>query len=188
MIYTKKCKNDPVYFIEKYYGETLQQYQQNIIGNKDNVFIDTNGVFHIDKEYVYLLIHEILFNHDKTIGIYVDSEDHRNNIIDMVCIHNKVIDCLFHPPKITRRSKTCVEFENGMRVLSGGSTQFMHSRTIHLFIMINIDKVNKYTDVLNEITPVIFTHHTKVIISGNYEKLCTETQNTIKKLKRITIS
>jgi hypothetical protein len=176
-----KCADDPVYFIEKYIKfmtddglQTVSLYPfqcDQIQTYHDNRMVIVKTARQVGKTTVTIgyLIHYILFNKEKTVGVLAQKEKVATEIL------NKIKQSFEHIPLwmqqgIVAWNATSIILENGCRILSEStSTGAIRGFTIHLLYLDEFAHVPSHVaeDFITSVYPTISSSKiSKIIITS----------------------
>lgn len=167
-----KCKNDIVYFAEKYLQRydlyngnlvpmELYPYQQQIL-TEDRVISRTSRQIGYTLMSCIKIVHSIIFEHDKTIVIY-------GNNMQSVSANLRTIEQLLDNNTLTRdikytsRQKTKLEFDNGNRVIATSTRQNLKGYSIS---ELHIQEVDFIQEPIHELMCTVFP---TLVATSNYK-------------------
>lgn len=111
-----RCKEDKVYFIEKYCGIKLYEWQKDFL-NKKNIQVDTARQIGFSLLSNLNILHSIIFNYDKTIFKITSNKIHQ----DMEELYRVYHNCTYeYKPKLITKNKTELITETGNTVFNRG--------------------------------------------------------------------
>lgn len=167
-----KCKNDIVYFAEKYLQRhdiytgnlvpiELYPYQQQIL-TEDKVISRTSRQIGYTLMSCIKIVHSIIFEHNKTIVIY-------GNNMESVSTNLRTIEQLLDTNTLTRdikytsRQKSKLEFGNGNMVVSTSTWQNLKGNSISELYIQDVDFIR---EPIHELMCTVFP---RLAISRNYK-------------------
>lgn len=107
-----RCKEDKVYFIEKYCDIKLYEWQKDFL-NKKNIQVDTARRIGFSLLSNLNILHSIIFNYDKIIFKITSNKSH----YDMEEFYRIYDTCSYaRKPKLITKNKTELRTETGNKV------------------------------------------------------------------------
>jgi hypothetical protein len=166
----EKCRNDIVYFTEKYIRYQtidgvkdlkLYPYQVEVLPDNRLTASTSRQIGFTLLSYVKI-IHSLIFNSDKTILFYTIKRDRFSYSLQTIADMLGMCSFLMKP-EIISKTKDKLQLDNGMRLL-GGST-YGHIRG-YAISEIYMEEVDYYKDDIDEILHVIMP---SVMTSENFK-------------------
>ena len=186
----KKCKDDPVYFINNYvkfdhfkYGLTgikLYEPQEKLINkyhtNRFNILKAPRHIAGKSSTAIYYILHQIIFQNYGNVGIFSHHRNPSIHLLDRLRVaYENLPKWIQHD--IVVNNKQELKLENGSKVIAAPIlSSYAKGQTFSLILLdeIGSSSYTKLEDFFNSIFPVIVaTKITKVIINSTkdyYEK------------------
>lgn len=172
-----KCKHDPIYFIEKYVKIVtenglvpikLRDYQKEfILSMHNNRFtICMMGRQQGKTESVRaFMIHYIIFNEQKTVGVLANKEATATEIVSKIKISYQNLPA-FLQIGVVEWAKSSVVFENGSRIISSSTTSdSIRGYTLQACLIDEAAHIEEFDDFFTSVLPAITAgKHTKMIL------------------------
>lgn len=199
-----KCKKDPIYFIEQYVKIVtedgvvpikLRDYQKEfILSMFNNRFtIAMMGRQQGKTEAVRaFMIHYVIFNKQKTVGVLANKESTANEILSKIKISFQSLPA-FMQVGVIEWAKSSVVFENGSRLLSSTTTSdSIRGYTLHACLIDEAAHIEKFDEFFSSVFPTISAgKQTKMILvstpngMNHFHKMWVDSEKNKNEYKRV---
>jgi hypothetical protein len=170
MIEHAKCYSDKVYFIEKYLGIKLYNFQKQMIehynNNRFTIFMKSEQIGYA-KIMGALQLHDIIFKLNHNI-LYVDNKGmNLVEFLDKIKQHYKKLPFFLKPGVISWNLKNIV-FDNGNRIMTQSATPELnigYTNTINTLIL------NNFADIPDSISKSLYSSVIPTISTNNNNRI-----------------
>ena len=172
-----KCAKDPVYFAEKYINIVhvdhglipieLYDYQKQIIkkiNNHRRVTVVTSRQAGKTTTAVVIILHYILFNDHKTVGLLANKGDAAREILDRIKIAYEALPKWIQQGVI-EWNKGSVEFENGCKIIAAAtSSSAIRGKSVSFLYIDEAAFVENWDEFFASVFPTISSGKTTKIL------------------------
>jgi len=172
-----KCAKDPIYFAEKYIKIVhvdhglipieLYDYQKDIITatkNSRRVAVNTSRQAGKTTSAVVILLHYILFNQYKTVGILANKESGAKEVLQRIKIAYEALPHWLQQG-VVEFNKQSIELENGCVVIAGTTTSSsMRGKSFSFLYIDETAHIEGWEEFFSSVYPTISSGKTTKIL------------------------
>jgi hypothetical protein len=172
-----KCAQDPVYFAEKYINIVhvdhglipirLYEYQKEIvekITNNRRVTVVTSRQAGKTTTAMAVILHYVLFNNHKTVGLLANKGDSAREILDRIKIAYEALPKWIQQGVI-EWNKGSVEFENGCKIIAAAtSSSAIRGKSVSFLYIDEAAFVENWDEFFASVFPTISSGKTTKIL------------------------
>ena len=193
-----KCAKDPIYFAERYIQIVTEEglvpiklydYQSEIIEaitKHRNVVVATGRQQGKTTTAAAVILHYIIFNEYKTVGLLANKGDSAREILDRIKIAYEALPHWLQQGVIVW-NKGSIELENGCKILAAAtSSSAIRGKTLQLLYIDESAFVMGWEDFFSSVYPTISAgKRTKILLTStpkglnHFWKICKEAQEDV---------
>lgn len=173
----KKCKNNPIYFIENYckiitldYGERyfkMYDYQKRMA---TNIFENQFTIFKLPRQYgksslvAGVFIHYAIFNKSKRLGIIANKSETAKETLERIKLMYENLP-FFLQVGVDEWNKSSIEFGNGSKILAAATTSSsLRGKSLNMILIDEMAFIRNFDEFYTSTYPVISAGKTSKII------------------------